>query len=166
MSRSGNNNRRGGNPARRSTAPRRHHPSQTVSVQDENTISIGVDNDVNLLHLTGHFQHASPTDKIGEVTPLWVYNAKGALVQPLYTQETEEAVGSKVRVIDISIPIAGGKENRATKLTPLITLYVNKETGECEIDEGENLPRGIMGIHGWKVVLKVDRIAGGRRAVA
>jgi hypothetical protein len=166
MSRSNDNsnrNRRGGPPPRRSTSHRRHHPSKNVSPTDDNTVSIVVDSDVNLLHASSHFAHAAPTDTLGEVTPLWVYKADGSVVANIYTLETEEEVGNKItRIIDVAMPVAGGRDNRATKLTSIMTLFIDKDTGECQIDEGENLPRNLPRPIGWKVVLKIDRIASQR----
>lgn len=144
-----------GGPRKRSY--RRSNTSQTVPPSD-NTLVIGVDADINLLTMTNGRAHAKPTDKLGNVEVLWAHNAHGAVVGPLFFQDTEEEPGSSVRVIDVSIPVAGGRDQTATKITPVLTLFVNKATGWCQIDEGEVIPKGLGSTHGWTLTLRVERL--------
>jgi hypothetical protein len=166
MSRSSNPRNNGSKPRNpggpRKRSYRRSNTNQTVPPSDS-TLVISVDADINFLEQTNNRAHAKPTDKIGEIEVVWVHNAHGAVVGPLFFQETEEEPGSPVRVIDVAIPIAGGRDQSATKITPVLTLFVNKTTGWCQIDEGESIPKGLGSTQGWTLTLKVERITGGSR---
>lgn len=150
--------RSGGGPRKRTY--RRSNSNHTVVPPADSLLVIPVDADVNFLALTQERVNARPTDALGSIEILWAHNAHGAVVGPLFYQETEEEPGSTVRVIDVSIPVAGGRDQSATKVTPLLTLFVNKATGWCQIDEGEALPKGIGSTRGWALTLRVERIAG------
>lgn len=142
---------------------RRSSTNQTVAPPSDTTMIIGVDADINFLEQTSGRPHAKPTDKIGEIEVKWVHGANGAVIGPVFYQETEEEPGSPVRVIDISIPVAGGRNQSATKVTPVLTLFVNKITGLCQIDEGETLPKGLGSTQGWTLTLRIERVTGGAR---
>lgn len=150
-----------GGPRKRSY--RRSNTNQTIAPPSDTTMIISVDADINLLEQTNARPHAKPTDKLGEIEVKWAHNASGAVVGPLFYQETEEETGSPVRVIDISIPVAGGRNQSATKLVPVLTLFVNKLTGLCQIDEGDDIPKGLGSTHGWTLTLRVERVTGGAR---
>jgi hypothetical protein len=140
-------------PRRNNRRGQRSRQAFETALPAPNTITIPL-SDLNLLEASQAFPDADMTDSLVSVEVSEVLDKAGIAVRGIFFQQVPDN-NPRCIIIDVS-RLAGTLSigHAATRVHPMASLYINLETGSCEIDID---PEASPDVDSYKLVLAIKR---------